>query len=187
VVMQETESNLIVFHNEFSFEMRNSKEYYQTILTNYDFLKYVFYGAFFSRVIFKLPFDVAFQVALETYRKMLEILQANEEIPDNQDYFLVLKKKKDKPDNLSNLMSSSMKLKNSQQFYGKQSDSYISPTKNPKNVLTNSLPPNTQDLIKKQSYDNQLSLNAMNNPNRAMEVEQKKAFYNSRSKSKNPR
>jgi len=43
VVMQETDSNLIIFHKEFSFDIGFKLDYFKTITNYYDFLKYVFY------------------------------------------------------------------------------------------------------------------------------------------------
>ena len=85
VVMQETESNLIIFHNEFNFDIGFKLDYFKTVTNNYEFLKYVFYGGFFSRVVQNKPFDVAFQVGLQ----------------NDPDFFLIKNKKPEKKEKLA--------------------------------------------------------------------------------------
>ena len=92
VVMQETDTNLIIYHNDFNFEIGFKLDYFRTVTNNNEFLKFVFYGGFFSRVVQNQPFDVAFSVGLETFKKMLEILHNNLPLPDSPDYFLVQQK-----------------------------------------------------------------------------------------------
>jgi len=89
IIVQETETNLVVFHNEFNFNLGFKADYYQTVTDNYDILKHVFLGGLLSRIIQNKPFDIAFEAGSQVFAKMLEALKNKINYTDNPDYFLV--------------------------------------------------------------------------------------------------
>ena len=173
VVMQETESNLIIFHNEFNFDIGFKLDYFKTVTNNYEFLKFVFYGGFFSRVVQNKPFDVAFQVGLETFRKMLEVLHNNQALPDDPEYFLVKNKKPEKKErNEENRNQAEMKHSKKSQYPQEFSSN------SPSNKLSNKGGYMSSSDNMDESYGrpgaSPKAMSMGNNPNRLLEIEQKK-------------
>ena len=89
IIVQETETNLVVFHNEFAFNMGFKVDYYSTVTDNYETLKYVFLGGLLSRIIQNKSFDVAFEAGSKTFSTMLEALYSKTNYADNPDFFQV--------------------------------------------------------------------------------------------------
>jgi hypothetical protein len=179
VIMQETESNLIIFHNEFNFDIGFKIDYIKTVTNNYEFLKYVFYGGFFSRIIQGKPFDVAFQVGLETFKKMLELIHNNYPLPEDPDYFVVKVKKPENKQSAEAQQRTSFqeshnkfsKKSNYPQDYSSSPTNYNNAYKNRSGDMSNS--DNYDEPTMKKSISPKAS-KISSNPNRMVEIEQKK-------------
>ena len=103
VIVQETETNLITFHQEYKFNIGFRREYYDVIINNLELLKYVFIGTFLSRTILKESFDISFEVANDTFLKLVEcFLQNAYNYPQDKDYFLHRKKQNKIANNVYN-------------------------------------------------------------------------------------
>ena len=62
-----TETNLIVFHNEFNFNLGFKFEYYKTVTDNYEILKYVFLSGLLSRIVQNIQLDIAFEAGCKDF------------------------------------------------------------------------------------------------------------------------
>ena len=174
VIMQETESNLIIFHNEFNFELGFKLDYFKTVTNNYEFLKYVFYGGFFSRVVQNKPFDVAFHVGLETFKKMLEVLHSNQAIPDDPEYFLVKNKKPEKKEKFQENKNFAFETKHSKNSQNSHEFSSNSPSNKQAYKSSNMSSSDNMDDSYGYSGVSPKSTSIGNNPSRLLEIEQKK-------------
>ena len=113
IIVQETETNLIVFHNEFNFNVGFKVEYYKTVTDNYETLKYVFLGGLLSRIIQNKQFDVAFEAGCKTFMKMLEALYTKTNYMDDPEFFLVeILKKNEEEVQVTRSVNSGINLKN---------------------------------------------------------------------------
>ena len=99
VLTQENETSLIIQHNEFNFDVGFRVDYFKVFTNHYDFLKFVFYGGFFSKIIQGRPFEEAFSVGKSSFLKLLDILQHNLPITDDPEYFIVPNVDKPKKEN----------------------------------------------------------------------------------------
>ena len=90
VIIQETDSNLIVLHQEYNFNIGFKIEYFNTISTNFKMLKSAFLGGFLSRTVQNNDYDYAFSCGDETFKKLLDSLF--NKIDKNQDpnYFIII-------------------------------------------------------------------------------------------------
>jgi len=200
VVMQETDTNLIVYHNEFNFEIGFKLDYFRTVTNNNDFLKFVFYGGFFSRVVQNQPFDVAFNVGLETFKKMLDILHNNLPLPDAPDFFLVNPKVASKVKKAANKTGTSSNFNKKKQpnlqerenkfildavsmSNKKTKDSIYAQDSIGQSKRNNQLPYGSNPSEEKPKTQNQFFTSTMKSPNmtntnnmKVIEIEQKKLF-----------
>lgn len=76
-IFQETETSLITFYKDFQFNIGYKKEYYNIILKHSEFLKNIIYGSFLSRIVLNYPFEICYEAAENTFKKMLENFMLN--------------------------------------------------------------------------------------------------------------
>jgi len=96
VISKENETNKTMYQESFFFDIGLKFDYFKTISNNFDLLKNVFYGTFLSRSIHKESYESSFTIAKETFKKVLELIQTQNEIPEEKDFFLIGSKKKQK-------------------------------------------------------------------------------------------
>jgi hypothetical protein len=94
VIVQEIESNLIVFHNDYNFNIGFKMEYFNTITQNYSILKYSFLGSFLSRIIQNEEYDFAFNCGNEVFLRLLEAIHNKLSYHKDTGYFMINNKKK---------------------------------------------------------------------------------------------
>jgi len=99
ILTQENETSLIIQHNEFNFDVGFRVDYFKVFTNHYDFLKFVFYGGFFSKIIQGRTVEEAFFVGKSSFLKLLDILQNNLPMPDDPEYFIVPNIEKPKKEN----------------------------------------------------------------------------------------
>lgn len=99
VVTQENETSLIIQHNLYNFDIGFRNDYFKVFTNNFEFLKFVFYGGFFSKVIQGCSYDEAFLVGKSSFLKLLDLLQNDLPIPNDPDYFVVHNVVKNKKEN----------------------------------------------------------------------------------------
>ena len=109
IMEQQVETNLVLFHTDFEFELYPSQneqnpnlstqeltkadEYKKNILVNYPYLKSVFFGAFLSRMIQKKSFNTACLAGSECVKKAIELIIKHKNFPTDLNYFVVKIKK----------------------------------------------------------------------------------------------
>jgi len=113
VITKENETNKIVYQQSFFFDIGLKFDYFKTISNNFDLLKNVFYGTFLSRTIHKESYESSFSIAKDTFKKVLELIQTQNEIPEDKDYFLIGSKEKPK---LNNVLDKKSNVKNIKQI-----------------------------------------------------------------------
>jgi hypothetical protein len=103
VLEQENESNLILFHKDFNFNVipdNVSKvvrdDYRKLLAVNYHILKSTFLGGFLSRKVYKKSFKTCFTAGCETLKRVVELLRFNLPFPIDPKFYLVKIKKEKK-------------------------------------------------------------------------------------------
>ena len=104
VLIQET-TNLVVYHKDFKYDFKKDSEdlTYMTITQNKDYFKSVFFGGFFSKIVKKKSYEIAFEAGCEIVRRMTKLFIIGNHIPLNREYYIVLvpskRKKKNNKEN----------------------------------------------------------------------------------------
>jgi hypothetical protein len=100
IIEQENESNLILFHKDFEFDVipdnvsKVVKEDYRKLLTIHStFLKSTFIGGFLSRKVYLKSFRTCFIAGSETVKRIVELLRFNLTVPVNPKFYLIKIKK----------------------------------------------------------------------------------------------
>ena len=89
IIKQETESNIIIFHSEYNFNVGFKMEYLNTVTTHFEMLKSAFLGGVLSRLVHNDHYDLAFSCGNQTFKKLLDSLYAKLDISDDPDYFII--------------------------------------------------------------------------------------------------
>ena len=89
VIVQETDSNLIVVHNEYNFNVCFKMENYNTIRSNFIMLKSAFLGSVLSRVIQRDEYDFAFFCGNQTFKKLLDAFFIKVDTSQDPGYFIL--------------------------------------------------------------------------------------------------
>lgn len=111
VVVQEIESNLIVFHNEYNFNIGFKMDYFKTVSNNMELLRSAFLGSLLSRIVQNEEYDYAFNCGCETFLKLLDAIYNKIEYQNDTGYFIINnpkskgKNKENKKNNTKNIGS----------------------------------------------------------------------------------
>jgi len=89
VVVQEIETNLIVFQNEFNFNIGFKMEYFKTVSQNYSLLRSSFLGSLLSRVVHNEEYDFAFNCGCDTFLRLLDAIYNKVAYQQDAGYFLI--------------------------------------------------------------------------------------------------
>jgi len=103
IIEQQSTSNLILFHTDYQFDLIPanvskviSEDYKKLFVVHYEMLKSVFIGGFFSRMLYKKPFNSAFTAGNESLKRVIELLRFNLDSPLDPNFFLIRIIKKEK-------------------------------------------------------------------------------------------
>ena len=109
IIEQLQETSLVLAHTDFFFDLMPKTlkseqiiEYEELIIDHKDFLKSVFLGGFFSRLLHKKAFINCFKAGSESVKRILELIRFNMEFPLDQNYYTIRIKKKNKNNNNGN-------------------------------------------------------------------------------------
>ena len=158
IIAQDKETNLITSVNEFNFDIGFKVDYYNAIIKNYEFLKHIFLGGFFSRIIEGLSAEDAFYSGKDSFLKVLKILQNNLPLPDDPDYFIVNNIEKPKKE----IYKSPQRLEKSTR------------KKSPKNIEDYTKNSTSPSRLNSSRINNHMTNSIRENTNTIIDMEQKK-------------
>lgn len=103
-IIEQSSSNLILYHTDFDFNLippnisKNvNSDYKKLFVVHYEYLKSVFIGGLFSRILYKKPFNSGFVAGNDSLKRVIELLRFDLDFPADPNFFLIkIKKNKDK-------------------------------------------------------------------------------------------
>jgi hypothetical protein len=102
-IIEQNSSNLILFHTDYDFDLipanvsKNvNSDYKKLFVVHYEYLKSVFIGGLFSRILYQKPFNNGFQAGNESLKRVVELLRFELDFPADPNFFLIKIKKNNK-------------------------------------------------------------------------------------------
>lgn len=96
LIQQQSDSGLIVFHKDYTFDLipKNvstvmKEEYQKLIFINYEYLKSIFFGGFFSRLVHKKSFLSCYTAGVESAKRIIELLRFKMDFPSDPNFYLI--------------------------------------------------------------------------------------------------
>ena len=103
IIEQQSGSNLILFHTDYEFNIIPAnvskvvtEDYKKLFVVHYDYLKSIFIGGLFSRLLHKKSFNSSFTAGNESLKRVVELLRFNLDQPMDSNYYIIRIKKNQK-------------------------------------------------------------------------------------------